>query len=98
MSVADRSGAAFTLSKRAEPSLLISPRAAQSQGVGGLWKPLLSQSIGSSGNAMPSKRLDPATSNVIVFHPNPDVILAPKDSVDANIILNVSSDLLSAFS
>lgn len=39
----DRSGAAFTLSKRAEPSLLISPRAAQSQGVGGLWKPLLSQ-------------------------------------------------------
>lgn len=43
MSVPDRSGPAFTLSKRAEPSLLISPRAAQSQGVGGLWKPLLSQ-------------------------------------------------------
>ena len=42
-SVPDRSGAAFTLSKRSEPSLLISPRAAQSRGVGGLWKPLLSQ-------------------------------------------------------
>lgn len=43
MSASDRSGAAFTLSKRAEPSLLISPRTAQSQGVGGLWKLLLSQ-------------------------------------------------------
>lgn len=53
---------------------------------------------GSSGNAVPSKRLDQATSDVTVFHCNPDVRPAPKDSVDANIILTVSSDLPSAFS
>lgn len=47
---------------------------------------------------MPSKRLDLATSDVIMFHCNPDVRQAPKDSVDANIILNVSSDPLSDFS
>lgn len=53
---------------------------------------------GSSGNAVPSKRLDLATSDVTMFHCNPDVRPAPKDSVDANIILTVSSDLPSGFS
>lgn len=43
MSPSDRRGAAFTLSKRGKPSLLISPRTAQSRVVGGLWKPLLSR-------------------------------------------------------
>lgn len=43
MSPSDSRGAAFTLSKRGEPSLLISPRTAQSRVVVGLWKPLLSR-------------------------------------------------------
>lgn len=45
MSVPDRSRAAYTVSKRAEPSLLINPRAAQSPKVRDLWKPLFSQSV-----------------------------------------------------
>lgn len=43
MPPSDRRGAAFTLSKRGKPSLLISPRTAQSRVVKGLWKPLLSR-------------------------------------------------------
>lgn len=57
---------------------------------------LFSKTPGSSWSAVPSKRLGPATRNVKVFHRTPDEIPAPKGSIDADLILSVSSNPPSA--
>ena len=69
MSPCDRHGAAFTLSKRGKPSLLISPRTTQSRVVGGLWKPLLSRWV--STLSPPLTLIPPPTSHpatTLPFH------------------------------
>lgn len=62
------------------------------------WKKTRKTSLGSLWYLVAWKRLDLATLDVIVFLCSLYVIQAPKDSFDANIIPNVSSDLPSAHS